>query len=76
MEKKKPEIKLDKCESSNIASYGYCDKTNTLAVKYKSGGIYHYPNYDAKQFEELKSAKSIGKHINSSIKGLKFDKIK
>jgi hypothetical protein len=76
MHKKKLHIECKECESSNIKGYGYDEKTGTLAVEYKSGGLYHYPNVSADKHKELEKAKSKGSFLPGIIKGLKFEKIK
>ncbi len=74
MSKETPQINFTECKSSNIAAHGHCAKTNTLAVTYKSGDTYHYPNFDAKQYEALQKAESVGSFVSKNIRGLKFEK--
>ncbi len=69
MEKQKPEITMQSVKSSNIASCGHCAKTNTMAVKFKSGGTYHYPDVDREVFDNLMVAESVGKHYHAKIRG-------
>lgn len=54
--------------SSNISEVGYDPDTQTLRVKFKSGGEYDYSGVSAEEHEALLSAPSIGKHFLSSIK--------
>ncbi len=53
-----PTIKLNPVKSSNVAEVGH--EGSTLAVKYLSGGSYHYHGVTAQQYESLLKAKSIG----------------
>lgn len=54
--------------SSQIATMGYDAETKTLAVKFKSGGEYHYADVPPDKFEELKGAKSKGKFLHAKVK--------
>lgn len=74
--KSHPSIGMCPCESSQVKSHGYDAATKTLAVEFKSGGTYHYHDVPAKTYDEMKAAKSVGKFIGASIKGVhKFAKI-
>lgn len=57
--------------------HGARSATNTLAVKFKSGGAtYHYHDVDAKKFAELRGAPSVGSHLHKHIKpNHKFSKL-
>lgn len=68
---KAPAIVMHAVKSSQIDSMGHDPATNTLAVKFKSGGsTYHYHGVDAKKFAELKAAPSVGSHLHKHIKGV------
>ena len=54
--------------SSNIKSVGHDPSTNTLAVEFKDGSVYHYHDVEKDIHEGLVSAKSIGSYLHS-IKG-------
>ena len=69
MSSKAPSIALCDCESSQIKGYGYDPDSKTLAVKFKSGGLYHYNNVPAETYEAMKGAKSVGSFLGSAIKG-------
>ncbi len=69
MENQKPQITMQPVKSSNIASCGHCAKTQTMAVKFKSGGTYHYPGVDREIFDDLMVAESVGKHYHANIRG-------
>ncbi len=69
---KKIDVKLTPCESSQIESFGYCPDSKTLAVKFKSGGLYHYANVPADVHEQMKAAESVGSFLHKNVKG-KFE---
>ena len=54
--------------SSNVASIGYDDATETLEVEFVSGSIYQYYNVPRNLFEELVSAASKEQFLNQYIK--------
>lgn len=56
---KHPDIKTQPVKSSNIEAIGH--EGSTLAVKFKSGGTYHYHGVTKEQFDGLSKAESIGK---------------
>ena len=69
MNKPKPKtIALSPVKSGQIESIGH--EGNTLAVKFKSGGTYHYHGVSASQFAELQKAESMGSHLHKHIKGV------
>lgn len=71
-----PHIGMCPCESSQVRAHGYDAATKTLAVEFKSGGVYHYEDVPPATYELMKAAKSVGKFIGASIKGAhKFTKI-
>lgn len=54
--------------SNQVSEYGYSAESNTLAVRFKNGGMYHYhdvPERIAKGFDE---AESKGSYLHSHIK--------
>lgn len=63
-------------KSSQIKEIGHEPTTNTLAIRFNSGGLYHYTGVDADAFNALHKAPSIGSHFGKSIKGkYEFKKI-
>ena len=68
---------MHKVESSNIDKVGYDEKTRGLHVKFKgNAATYVYADVPVEKFKELKAAKSVGKYLNTAIKGVHvFDKI-
>jgi len=62
------EIEMAPVDSSNIESIGYDESTQTLRVKFLSGGIYEYKNVPIMEFEQLINASSVGACLNRNIK--------
>lgn len=60
-------IPLDAVFSSNLAGLGYED--GTLAVKFKSGHIFHYPNVPDRLWREMSVLPSKGTFYAREIKG-------
>lgn len=59
--------KYSEVNSSNIKSVGYLN--NNLLVEYHSGDVYSYHNVPISLYEKLVTADSVGRFINSEIKG-------
>ena len=55
--------------SSNVRSIGHDATTNTLAIEFKDGSVYHYADCGKEHFDNLLAAKSIGSYIHKNIKG-------
>lgn len=55
--------------SSNIGAIGYDEKTETLKVWFKFGGIYEYAKVPAQEYRILKAHVSVGSYFASNIKG-------
>lgn len=64
-----PPINMISCQSSTIASYGYHAATQTLAIQFKNGGLYHYHDVPQPAFAGLADAKSPGQYVHQEIKG-------
>lgn len=73
MKPKAPTIPMLGVKSSQIESIGHLG--DTLAVKFKSGGTYHYPGVSAAQFADLQKAESLGKAFGAFKVGREFNKI-
>jgi hypothetical protein len=58
--------------SSNVASYGYDAESQTLEVKFHSGKTYRYPKTTQAEYDALKKAPSVGKHVSSNLRGRPF----
>lgn len=54
--------------SSNIASIGYDEPSQTLEVEFTSGGIYQYYNVTQAVYEQLMQAGSKGQFLAHQIK--------
>lgn len=69
-------IPMAKVESSQIRSIGYDLKRKTLAVTFARGPghIYHYPDVDARVYENFMCSQSKGDYFAAHIKDLPFDK--
>lgn len=58
-------------ESSNIAKTEYDSKERVLIVTFKGNGKkYAYHDFLEKDWQKVLNAESIGKHINSEVKGV------
>lgn len=53
--------------SSNVEAIGF--DNDTILVQFKGGGIYEYRKTKKDLYEDLKKAESVGKFLNSKIKG-------
>lgn len=73
MKPKHPAIPMTGVKSSLIESIGH--QGTTLAVKFKSGATYHYPDVTPLQFANLQKAESIGKAFGAFKVGRKFTKL-
>lgn len=54
--------------SSNIASIGYDEGTETLEVEFLSGSVYQYYNVPLNMYEQLMQDGSKGRFLNTYIK--------
>jgi len=54
--------------STNLASIGYDGDTQTLAVEFHHGGIYHYYRVPRTIYDALSDAASKGSFLSSRIK--------
>lgn len=62
------DIKLTPCESSNLAAHGYDPETKTLAVRFKGGGVWHYPGVPPEAYSKLCEAPSKGSYFAKEIR--------
>lgn len=62
-------MKMLPVKSSQILEIGHDPATNTLGVRFNSGGLYHYLGVTGAQFSALHAAESIGSHLHKHIKG-------
>ena len=56
-------------KSSHIKSVGHDPETNTLAVTFHSGGVYHYHGVPKEKHDAMLRADSVGKYLEANIKG-------
>ena len=71
-----PKITMQPVESSNLAAAGYDPATQTLAIRFKGGVLYHYHDVTPADYEAFTKAKSKGGHFHTAIRGkFKFTKI-
>ena len=63
--------------SSNIASIGFDEASNTLEIEFNNGGIYQYYGVPSSEYQALMSADSHGKYFDVNIKkgGYDYDKV-
>lgn len=55
--------------SSQIAAQGYDPVSHTLAVRFTSGGVYHYAGVPPDEADKFAKAESLGKHLHTHIRG-------
>ena len=65
-------VVLTPVKSQMIAAFGYDAPTQTLAVRFSPGKVFHYQNVPADTAEALAKSESIGKGFNALIRG-KFE---
>lgn len=57
-------------QSSNVASIGYDTDTQTLYVQFLNGNIYMYKGVPIFEFENLRTASSVGSYLNRNFKNV------
>lgn len=55
--------------SSNIASIGYDETSETLEIEFKNGGVYQYFDVPERVYNGIMSASSHGEYLAQNIKG-------
>lgn len=55
--------------SSNVASVGYDEASNTLEIEFHNGTVYQYFDVPQNVAQALVSASSVGSYLASNIKG-------
>lgn len=68
------DIDLCPCESSQIEGFGYDEPTETLAVKFRKGGLYHYKGVPSDVFAKMRAAESAGSFLHREIKKYPYEK--
>lgn len=62
--------------SSNIASIGYDNESQTVEIEFLNGGVYQYFDVPSHVYQELIDAASHGQYLAQNIKGVyRFSKI-
>jgi hypothetical protein len=56
-------------DSSNIASIGYDEDTNTLEIEFHNGGVYQYFDVPFAVYDGIMDASSKGQYLAQQIKG-------
>lgn len=63
-------------DSSNIATIGYDVDSATLEIEFLRGGVYQYFDVPEQIYEDIMSADSAGKYLNTNVKGVyRYSKI-
>ncbi len=70
--RKRPTIKMVPCQSSQVKEHGYDPLSSTLAVRFKTGGLYWYSNVPQEVAAGLHTAESKGAYIRDKIKAAEF----
>jgi lysyl-tRNA synthetase class 2 len=55
-------------DSSSLSSLGYDARKHLLEVEFRNGGVYRYLDVPETEFEALRHAGSVGRHLNQEIK--------
>lgn len=65
-------INYQPCDSSQVAAWGYDPASQTLGVKFRSGGTYHYLGVPQEVATALAAAESLGKFVGQNLRN-KFE---
>ncbi len=63
-------MSMNQVNSSTIEAIGYDEASGKLRVKFKSGALYEYLNVPHYVYQAVMEADSIGKALNSEVKGI------
>ena len=58
----------ERVDSSSLNSLGYDARKRLLEVEFRNGGVYRYLDVPEDEYEALKGADSLGRHLNQEIK--------
>lgn len=61
-------MEMKPVKSSTLKEVGYDAQSKTLAVTFKNGGTYHYPNVPEHEHARLLAAPSLGGHFAQHIR--------
>ena len=56
--------------SSNVSSVGYDSESQTVYVQFLGGSTYAYKGVPAHEFENLRTAPSVGSYLNRNFKNV------
>lgn len=62
-------IKREPVESSAINAVGYDEASETLAVEFRNGLIYHYFSVKSDTYRQMMEDESLGQFFNQVVKG-------
>ena len=62
-------IRLTPCVSKMMKAYGYYAPTQTLAVRFGDGRVYHYKDVPQSVYDEFQKSESIGIAFATLIRG-------
>ena len=68
-------INLQSCESTNVSAHGYDKATQTLAIQFRGGPVYHYLNVPIEIYAEMTGASSIGSFVAKQVRSV-FDSVR
>lgn len=57
-------------DSSNISAVGYALETQWVYVQFINGGIYAYKGVSEQEFDNLRTATSVGSYLNRNFKNV------
>lgn len=63
-------MSMNPVNSSTIEAIGYDEASGKLRVKFKSGALYEYLDVPHYVYQAVMEADSIGKALNSEVKGI------
>lgn len=68
---------LAKTESSNVDKIAYQESTKKAFVLFKNGGLYEYKDVEKKDYDTLKKAESVGRHLRAVFlkNGYEYEKL-
>ena len=66
---------MEAVTSSQLSSVGYDPESQTMAIRFKNGSVYHYYDVSPEQHQALVTAPSIGKYFTQHVKwNLKYER--
>jgi hypothetical protein len=65
-----PLPEMQSVSSSNVAAVGYDTENQSVYVQFLNGSIYAYKGVPEYEFENLRTAQSVGSYINRNYKNV------